>query len=90
MVYLGKSNITMKHPKVTMAILWSILILAVLLYFLFGYKKKQPVESSWHPIYRDPKKEYLAMRGMLNESNSVAGMIDNPVIGAMKHKNSLG
>ncbi len=69
-------------------ILLSLAMIAMIIYAHF--KGKNPAESSWHPIYRDPKKEFLAMRGMANESNSVAGMIDNPVVGAMKHKNTLG
>lgn len=67
-------------------IMLGIAVVALVIYY--GFLKSNP-ESSWKPIYRDPKKEMIAMRGMANESNSVAGMIGNPVIGAMKHKHTL-
>lgn len=73
----------------TITVLFFIALIVLASYLVKKYSQKAP-ENSWAPIYRDPKKEMLAMRGMANESNSVAGMIGNPVIGAMKHKGTLG
>ena len=61
-----------------------VLILLAIIVVAYLYLSNKNKESSWAPIYRDPKKEMIAMTGMANESNSVAGMIGNPVIGSMK------